>query len=304
MNGVTGGQGIPSLDLVSTFTNLRSSAMGMVKGCNYQQFAGLVDNLGGMMTQIRNLEQQKPGQKFGLPHMNLLSQVASGLTAVAAVDAAKAERKALIMDLEEACQMIIQADEVTRTLDAIRAGQYRMTDILPEINETARQGLADTQRAPAKGAVDSAVGPRVLATTPISDETPQDRLYTDMQIMTEEAVSFADAALAAIDSILVNIDKLEDASLVFPDGTGACPEGYPPISAQSPQRKGRAACGPVPAERSAQISRAILQEIAQLKAIDSKAFALLAQTTALELGATANQNKMVDAGVAASSQVQ
>lgn len=246
-------------DFTSLMSTLHSNALGMIRGCDYERYLKLADQLASVSQSFKSIDGGGPGTRWAVPFLDPISMIFRAAGSLATKQTAQAEHQGLAMQLEQVCNAVMQADEVARQRQLL---QIATRNIGVAINWLMRDlstpsGTVPGADAPHVNAQWATWYTRAAPTT----GSPHDTVWAAVDGTLQSTLAASTAAHGAIDSIAARATQLEGELLLLadPDSTHAgqwtCPTGYPdPNRDDVTFYQGQRVCGPATPERAAQVT--------------------------------------------------
>ena len=249
--------------------NLRGEAMGLLRGCDYLECLEMVDMAMEGWDFIKDLKNDIKGRdRRGMPLTDYISMVLRGGGTYAAKEAAEAESRNLLYQLEQVCNTAVQLDEIARMLEVT---ETRSRGIEMAIDWVLDDSIFDSEyeRAGSERAriIEEYTSLYAIATP--GPGTPQDTLWASIDHVLHETLSAGEEYEQAVDRIHGQIGELkrqlvhlaepvagdEDEDGEEGEARWECPEGYPSADEleEFDQETGYPVCGPLTPERAKQV---------------------------------------------------
>lgn len=253
---VSGPQLISGSDVVN---KLKEQALGVVRGCNYTEYLELAQKVKAGWSMYKDWNDWNQVKRWAVPFMDLVSMFFRAGGVIAAKESAEKEGEGLIYQLEQLCNVVVQADEINRQYQIIKSGNLNMGNALDWLLDLANQKLAERiqRRAEERYIREHWVDLYDQAAPPMTPAL--DSLYRMMSEALRDAFAVSAEIEEALDQIDQDLEKARKDLLLKAEWDNGkkkwtCPEGYPDPNRQGVQYlDGHPICGPVGPVRSTQI---------------------------------------------------
>lgn len=255
---------------------LRSSATAMIKGCRYFTYLQQLDSLAGLMARFQAMDVGQPSGSGKTPFLDPMSMLFRKAGVMADRAISRAEHVALAYQLEQVCNVVVEADQMARQVGqlrrAARAIERPFDWLLRELN-VGLTTLPGSNRLSVQ-----ADWMRLYTSAAPKTFTPMDTLFIAVDTTLREAVSFGGQTLSVLDSMTRSLKDVQQAMLLFaePDTIDPtrwmCPDSYPdPNDASRPRYGGTPICGPAAPERQGQLAAHLELMQTQLRGLQMSA---------------------------------
>lgn len=286
-------------DAAEFLDQLKAEALGFARSCDYLKYLEAAQTIAGEWPLVKSLFDWKPSGKVGVPVTDPLAFIASLAGSHAAEESVEKQGQSLIYQLEQVCQLALQADETNRIYQIVHAGRIDIGNALnwlrdqisievniSEIADTSSNFGVDYARA-----YERIIPPEIFSTDTVFAAV-MDVIYSTLRA-SEEMIR----ALHRIENELKILkDQLRMRAEAERRGgkiVWTCPEGYPGSSGFTASQAaslglefdetGIPICGPASPERAQQILAATEILKAQIATIQQAAQARMLEIEAARL---------------------
>lgn len=269
--------------------DLAGSALNISGLCDYEKYLDKVESAEETIGMIEELTGWSPTNSFSLPVTDYVSLLPDILGTEATKDAAEAETKGLLYEIEEVCNSGVQADEIERIKEIVEAGREGIGELVEEVLED--EDLLEVELEDGEPRLTGDFAELFRETTPkaggVQDSASKMTLDAVEGTMTasdslREAITAYEEDIADLKHELFELAKPD----TLEDEQWMCPENYPDpddegVDLRTDPRSGRPICGFATPERSVQVMAQLELLIAEMKGHTNSI-----TTRKLELGAT------------------
>lgn len=258
-------------------------------GCDYAAYMNRIKELKENFTITQGVAIWARNRTYGIPMTDYVSMLMRGASTATAERTAEAENRNLLYQLEQLCQVALQADELNRTRKLVQAGQFNVGNAINFLLDSAAIAITndDLRKDSARVTVDFQ---RLYANAAPTSGTNADTLWSAVNGVLEGTMSATNDYLTAIDTIFEQTRRLRRELYLLAErddlGKWSCPEGYPDpnnVGVQVDEQTGKPICGPASPERSAQVLAHIELLKVQLQTIQMSAEARTLEVDAVGL---------------------